>query len=516
MSSDPNAGQPAVTAVEREIGQIARGAGVGMGGNLINYAISYLFGILIARQVGADAFGLYTLGVTATNLISRFTLVGLDRGLMRFAAISRGRGEGAAVQRLIGLALLAGGAAGLAGGALFWFAPGLILSVFTEANQQALGPLMPYFAFSVPALTLTSIAIAGTVAFRTIRYRALVVNVIQPIVKLLLALLLLGILGAVALTPTIAFTLTQLLGTALALFFLWRLARGVPRIGGRSPGIGRQLARFSLPLLFTNVLDYLNGRTEILVLGIYLAASASGIYSAAGRLAGLGLIVLTAFNAIFSPLISDLHARGQVESLATLYKLVARWIVAVAMPLFVIQIIFAPQLMALFGPDFVAGAAALRILSLGQLVNFATGSAGIMLIMSGRSDLTFLNSLITVALALALDFLLVPRYGLGGAAVAGALVIALINLLRLAQVWLLMRIHPFTLAFAKPFLAAAPTFLAGWAWLRWLPLHNIGFLFSACLTLSLLYLALLLLLGLDEGDRMLLAAARTRARRFLP
>lgn len=489
---------------------------MGMGGNLINYAISYLFGILIARQVGAGDFGLYTLGVTAVTLISRFTLMGLDRGLMRFAAISRSRGEGAALQRLIGLALLAGSAAGVTGGALIWFAPDLILAILAEANQQALAPLMPYFAFSAPALTLTGIAIAGTVAFRTIRYRALVVNVIQPIVKLLIALLLLGILGAVALTPVIAFTLTQLLGTALALFFLWRLARGVPAAGERPSGLGRQLARFSLPLLFTNVLDYLNGRTEILVLGIYLAASASGIYSAAGRLAGLGLIVLTAFNAIFSPLISDLHARGQIASLATLYKLVTRWIVAAAMPFFVVQMIFAPQLMALFGPDFVAGAGALRLLSLGQLVNFATGSSGIMLIMSGRSDLTFANSLITVLLALVLDFLLVPGYGLLGAAVAGALVIALINLLRLAEVWWLMGIHPFAPAFLKPLLAALPAFIAGWAWLHWLPLRNILFLLAACVALSLVYLAGLLFLRLDEGDHLLLAAVRTRLRRFLP
>lgn len=63
---------------------------MGLGGNVIYYAVSYLFGILVARQIGAENFGLYTLGITAVTLASRITVAGLDRGLMRYASISRG------------------------------------------------------------------------------------------------------------------------------------------------------------------------------------------------------------------------------------------------------------------------------------------------------------------------------------------------------------------------------------------------------------------------------------------
>ncbi|NOZ49232.1 MAG: oligosaccharide flippase family protein [Chloroflexi bacterium] len=504
-----------LTEMETEIGQIARGAGIGLGGNIVYYAFSYLFGILVARQVGAEQYGLYTLGVAAVTLISRFAIVGMDRGLMRYASIRRGQGQGASLRHLAGLALWVGGITSGVGALLVWRFPQLILQALHWTDKPQLLFLLPVIAIAVPAMTLTGIAIAGTQAFRTIRYRAFVVNVVQPAIKLFVSLLLIVFWGRVAMAPVLGFVVAQVVGTFLALFFLRRLTQNIPAADTPTPGTGRQLARFSLPLLFSNVIDYLNGRTELLVLGMFLIVDMAGIYNAAVRLAGLGLIVLTAFNAIFSPLISDLHHRREMARLAALFKLVTRWIVTVAMPLFLVQMLFAPQLMSLFGPEFVQGANALRILSLGQLVNFATGAVGVMLIMSGRSDITFLNSLLTVVLALLLDFWLVPKAGLLGASIAGGTIMSLINIVRLVEVWKLMHMHPFSRAFVRPLIAAVPAGLAGAAWLRWLPLDHILLLAAACLALSLVYVAVLLALGLDEGDRLMLRALQTRFQRML-
>lgn len=513
MSTSPPA--ESLQGIEREVGQIARGAGIGLGGNIVYYAISYLFGILVARQVGAEQYGLYTLGVTAVSLMSRLAIVGLDRGLMRFASISRGEGRGALLRQLAGLALWVGGISGVVGAVVMWVFPANLLQLLHWTDKPQLLQLLPIFAFAVPAMTLTGIAIAGTQAFRTIRYRAFVVNVVQPIIKLLTSLLLIFIVGPVAMAPVLGFVVAQIIGTFLALFYLHRLTQDVAVVDAPTPGAGRQLARFSVPLLFSNVIDYLNGRTELLVLGMFLIADMAGIYNAAVRLSGLGLIVLTAFNAIFSPLISDLHHRGEMERLGVLFKLVTRWIVIVAMPLFLAQMLFAPQLMSFFGPEFVQGATALRILSLGQLVNFATGAVGVMLIMSGRSDITFLNSLLTVLLALALDFWLVPKAGLIGAAMAGGAILALVNLVRLFEVWYLMHVHPFSWAFLRPLIAAVPAAVVGWIWLRWLPLNHLLHLVVACLVLGVVYLASLLALGLDDGDRMMIHALQVRFRRLL-
>ena len=171
--------------------------------------------------------------------------------------------------------------------------------------------------------------------------------------------------------------------------------------------------------------------------------------------------------------------------------------------------------MSLFGRDFVGGALALRIISVGQLINFATGAVGIMLIMSGRSDVAMVNAIVVVAVALGLDFWLVPAYGLNGAAVASALSLGLSNMLRLGEVYYLLRLHPFGIGFLKPMAAALPAALIGWLWLHWLPVNNIVFLALACAAIGVVYLTATLILRLDEGDRIMVAALKRRFRRMM-
>ncbi|MDW8270656.1 MAG: oligosaccharide flippase family protein, partial [Anaerolineae bacterium] len=176
MGTVRNGGTPkpaettAVAEVGQEIGQIARGAGLGLAGNVINTAVTYLFGILIARQIGADAFGLYTLGVTAVTLVSRFTVAGLDRGLMRYASISRGQGQAPVLRRLSLWALLLAAGTGLAGALWFGLAPAAVLRTFRWDAKTTLSPRLRSLAPALPALTLIGVAIAGTQAFRTMRY----------------------------------------------------------------------------------------------------------------------------------------------------------------------------------------------------------------------------------------------------------------------------------------------------------------------------------------------------------
>jgi O-antigen/teichoic acid export membrane protein len=498
-------------SIQTEIGQIARGAGLGLGGNLFYYFINFLFGILVARRIGAEAFGIYTLGVTAVTLLARIAVMGLDRGSLRYVSINRKERNGEAMWQVIWTSVGLGMAASLLMAAALAFYPRFFLRLFHWHDKLDLLWLFPIFALALPAMTLAKIGISGTQAFRTVRYRALIPNFIQPSVKLLTTLALLTVLGYGALAPTLGFVLAQILGGALSIYFLWRLASAIARSRVRwEPGLMSELMRYSLPLLLSSVLMYLNGRTEIMVLGIYNQANASGIYNAALRLAGLSLLVLTAFNAIFAPLIADLHHRAQMKHLDALFKLVTRWVIIVAMPIFLVQMLFPHQLIGLFGKDFSSGALALRLLSIGTLINFCTGSVGIMLLMSGHSGVVMINSIITVAIALALDFMLIRFFGITGAAIAGMISAALINLINLGEVWYLLRIHPYNRRTLRPFIAAMPALAGGWLWARWMPVQGVMGLMIASAVVGLIYLIGLQILGWSEDDRMMMAALKKR------
>ena len=67
----------------------------------------------------------------------------------------------------------------------------------------------------------------------------------------------------------------------------------------------------------------------------------------------------------------------------------------------------------------------------------------IVLLMSGKSSWNLLNTMIAVVVNVMLNLLLIPRFGMNGAAVAWAASILLNNLLPLGQTWRFLQLHPF-------------------------------------------------------------------------
>ena len=518
MISAPKTNPPLDTlaSIETEVGQIARGAGLGLGGNLLYYFLNFLFTILVARLVGAEAFGLYTLGVTVVTLLSRFSVMGLDRGTIRYVSIKRQASDGGAIWQVIFTSISVGLGVSLLVAATLAFFPEFFLRLFHWNDKTYPLKLFPVFALALPAMVMVSIGVAGTQAFRTMRYRALIPNTIIPLTKLLGTVGLFFVFGMSALTPTVAFAAAQILGSILALYFLFRLAKTYTRSmsAAKDPGLVSELLTYSFPLLLSSVLVYLNGRTEIMVLGIYHQADASGIYNAAMRFATLPLMVLTAFNAIFAPVIADLHHRGEMNQLDALFKLVTRWVMMAAMPILLVLFLYADVFIGFFGKDFAAGVDVLRILSLSTLVNFSTGSVGVILLMTGYSNLALFNAFLTLLIAVGLDFLLIPRFGISGAAIAGMLSLIIVNLVNLGEVRYLLHIQPYNRQSLRPFIAAIPAGVGGWVLAQWLSVNGLLTLGIAALIVIAIYLGVLMLMGWRDDDRMMIAALSKRFRRL--
>jgi O-antigen/teichoic acid export membrane protein len=128
-----------------------------------------------------------------------------------------------------------------------------------------------------------------------------------------------------------------------------------------------------------------------------------------------------------------------------------------------------------------------------------------------RFDL--LNMSLTLVINLLLGFWLIPQYGAFGAAIVSAISIAFINTLRLVEVYLLLHIQPYNLTYFKPvvagLLAASTTVLVGQLLPDWPAIWRLG---SLGLILGLIYLLVLLALGLDENDQVIIQAVQRRFR----
>lgn len=498
---------PGASAYEQtprgDVTLIAAGAGVNLVGRLGGAVLAYLFTVVAARMAGADRYGLFVLSVGIGTLAGVLAELGLKAGVVHFGAVALGENDRGRLA-----SVLAGGL-GIAAvvGVLVWGVVSLLAAPLERAfGQPGLASSIRLLAPAIPFYAVCGVSVGGIRAFKEMRYAVAADELVRRSVQLGLSFLLLA-MGLRTFGLEAGYVGGALVGALVGLYFLHRLFDFRQTRPARPVANLSDLLVFSLPVVGMDVLTYTQDQTETLVVGLLLPAEAVAIYSVALRNAMLGAVIRSAFHLIFAPFVSDLHHRNQFGQLAQLFKMVTKWGFALGLPVMVVMMLFPGPILEVFGRGFSSGAPALVILAAGQLVSVSTGPVGVVITQSGRPRLNMVNTAVFVVLDLMLSFLLIPRYGTTGAALAGAVSLAGVSLLRLVEVRVLLHMHPYNVGFLKP-AAAGLCSVACWGAARALHvplLDGAGWVLGVFLILAV-YLVALLALGLDEEDRTVLRA----------
>jgi O-antigen/teichoic acid export membrane protein len=183
------------------------------------------------------------------------------------------------------------------------------------------------------------------------------------------------------------------------------------------------------------------GLTKVdgLMLSAFVSADAVGVYVLVSDLTQLIRLGKMAFSSVFSPLVARYQAaanrRGIEEALATLIPITAT--LGILLTLGVMGNYEAVILHE--GEQWSGGRLYPWLLCVGPLMSCFFGLAGNLLLMTGHSRLLLYNSVVAVLLNLALAALLIPRFGLLGAAVATAVSNFAISAAQLAEMHLIER-----------------------------------------------------------------------------
>ena len=181
------------------------------------------------------------------------------------------------------------------------------------------------------------------------------------------------------------------------------------------------------------------------------------VYRVAQNLLSPAQTISTATGQMFAPRIAAEDARGDHKTLGRGLKRVTYWNIALSLPIFLVLLMLPGPLLALFGPRYEHGATALAILAAGQLFNAATGPLGQVINMSGRPYITMSNNAAVAALNIVGCVILIPRYGITGAACSTTVSVTLVNLIKLVQVRRLFHVNPFRMQAVKALAAAGLT-----------------------------------------------------------
>jgi O-antigen/teichoic acid export membrane protein len=239
----------------------------------------------------------------------------------------------------------------------------------------------------------------------------------------LLALVVLGE-NATALA-VMGFTIAGLLASILSQYALLRghlrlmLADVAPRYH-----IGRWV-RTALPLAGTDVTEMLLLNADVLILGLFVAPEQVAFYFAATRLAQVLAYVPYSATAATAQKFAKLGGPADRPELQALIGRTATLSTVVTGFGALLLSLYAAPLLSLFGEDFAAAAPIVTLLSLGIVVSCAFGPGEDVLNMLGEERVCSIGFLLALIVNLALNFALIPLFGLAGAAIATLSALAL-------------------------------------------------------------------------------------------
>jgi O-antigen/teichoic acid export membrane protein len=488
-------------ASDRNIFLAAKGGGLIFMGTLFTYGCRLVIGILLARFLGAEQYGLYNLTLTAGQIAAGLALLGMRLALVRYISLFASQRDTAGLwgtlQVGLGLPTIMGLLIGIA---LYALATPIAEQLFHEPR---LVPLLRLASLVVPLLALDNILAAATRGFKKMQYTVIAEQISQPMIRLVL----IGVLAIVGLNATKAVTayiVGLIITFAMLLYFLDRLfsLRRPLRTARRDT---KGMLRFALPAYLSELIDTFGGSLQTVLLGALNTATTVGIFAVADQVSAMSKMFNLSIGTVSMPIVSELYGRGEREQMARFYQTMTKWALTLNLPVFLTVLLFPGLILAIFGEDFVGGTGALTILAWANLAFAGTVICGAVLNMTGNTSLRLMNSIVVLGLALGLNVLLIPRWGVVGAATAALVGTVVVNLLRVSEVFILFRLLPYNVSFIKPVAAGLVALAAGWL-IRQLFHTETNLVYTAInvAILSAVYVGMILLLGLSREDRMVL------------
>jgi O-antigen/teichoic acid export membrane protein len=395
--------------------------------NVALVVLNFALVLLLSRLLGADGFGAYASAFAWASVLSVIAVLGLPALVIRHTAEYASAG---ALGLLHGLlrrtnqaVLLASTATVVVAAAIGW--------LIYEDTHELLYPFWVALAL-VPLIALTSLRQAAMQGLG----RVVLGRVPETIVAPALAIVLVGIvvLASDWLSPARAIGLQ--VAATLAAFALgaWLLRRTLPTgtSAARPEYDMRSWRRSGLALVSLNGVMAANAQLGTILLAALVTAADAGIFNVAVRASTLISFVMLAATYPLMPAVARLYAGGEVADIQRTVIRAGRGVLAFAVPVTLVLIVFAPWILGLFGPEFEDGATALRILALGELAKVVLGFGGLVLVMTGHEADLARSVFVGAILNLGLTTALIPSLGVEGAALAAVVGLVVSNLLMAA------------------------------------------------------------------------------------
>jgi O-antigen/teichoic acid export membrane protein len=373
--------------------------------------LTYGMYVILSRLMGVTEYGYFAFGLSLATILAIGANYGQQTAILRYwpEEMVAGRPQKALE------ALRSGGAVTIIAGLAI-----SVLLLGVGAVSDGFG--VPAGHLYASAALILPLALAEYWS-SALRAQGSVWTALTPrdiIWRLAVPLLIVGLWYAgVPLSGAAALLLTAtLLGLSLALQYLFARARRY-EIAAGTAGLGSYWAEKGKPsrsFFLGTVLDSAALNVDIIFVGLLVAPAAAGIYFNAFRTAGLLTLFMFAITLVVAPMVARHYHAGEMRKAQAITALCAWAGFLFSLVVFAGFLLFGEQILGLFGEGQEQGKLILILLSVGLLVDAATGPSRIVLMMTGheRQYVRIFGSIVVAGMLVQLA--VIPLYGLVGAA----------------------------------------------------------------------------------------------------
>ena len=405
-----------------------------MGIKLVNLVLVYAISVFLARKLGPQYFGVYSFSIAVANLFVVFAAFGMPALVIRETVKSRLHGEHSEARGM----LVFGQGVVLFVSLLLVAAVHTFLFTYPDALRDGMRRGLMISVWIVPVLASIRLwegALKGL-------HKASVSQIASMLIRPLIMLTSLGFfaLAGYVLTYQLALSImiASMLGALAFAFisFVFLKPSNTERLTEHSSGFSFQArpwlaAGFAMMLIGSA--RFVSMQTDRIMLGILSSPEQVGFYTAAARNAQIVDILMAALDVVLASVVVDRFTKGDREGTQKILTITVRAVFLLSLLYSTALYLLSPFILGLFGEEFVAGQTTFLILLVSRLIGIGFGSVGLILAMTGREREAVVWLWFGACLNVVLNYLLIPNYGMEGAAIA-TLISALIWKLNLVRV----------------------------------------------------------------------------------
>lgn len=429
---------------DRSLSTLAGSAAVVFIATVAGQAVALLSELLIIRSLEPTIFGRLALAYSIIFSVGNLLLLGVHEGVTRqFSAVDSAQGRSSVV--FAGYAIAA--VSGMTGVIIILSIQNTVESFMTTED------LGYYLVLLSPFLLVHPLSRISHAALRAKKQTLEAVGSQEFAARAsAFCLLLLFLYIGQNVTGAIVYWVTFPVVTLL--FTTYFLRKNLDRLGSKSVipdrGTVARLWAFSWPLAVGSGIFLLLGNIDLMMIGYFLTSQDVGFYRTIQPLKKASTLALGAFTFLFLPIATEQYNNGHTEQLNRLFKVSTKWILAATLPPVLLFAFYSEAVIqVLYGSKYLPAAPALSILLGGLLFRAMSGLDGDVVKAINRPRIELYSGTVGLVTNIALNLLLIPAFGIVGAATATVMGYVVYNGVELVWIKKLTGVTPFSVDIIK-------------------------------------------------------------------